>query len=1186
MKHAFNNSIQHGQRRPEVSCRSDALGSANDERPRMVDSENHPENLIDQVRVPDSDALISGNGDQFCETDAARESPDKASSQFLNSVDLNEKRRSKKVSVSSSRSGHSNKRSVQRIRHDSSATDLSLNTKAERDTKPKHEAKPNQNRIANTGSTKSGGTAADALVMQIQTTPALDPEQFPPLVASRSVELGNAKEPQVKPRKKEVKPKGKKPPASQSGKLDREQDSSSIEMVRGESGSTAEGVLETSSALVTQPTSDAHSEPSTCDMKEAQVPNSATETSPTLKSFTKTGSGVIQPVTEPGSSEIDHPKVSMRYGKAQVIRTGIDPSHTVPLSMNVASASDLVAKSETKEPEKVSPVISIAPEKSVTHDSMSARDAPSVITTQTQPRNDQSSVTPTKKSKSSRVKTSPATRSTASNQISSALLPEASKDVALESHRPEVPLRTSSLTTPSNPILTHKKKQKVFTTSKVDIKDLSKDLSKDFSGEIDQECQPKVSTDLTPIRNIEQDKTEQAPKSNASEALKKNLEANNEEPANLRKAPLPSTEPVPKPESEPEEGNPSKEQADTTQRPATSARNLPKKPKRKRAGKKQRSRCKVYHSTSAIGNETETAVNSGSEKPQAPKNLPKPETPYLLDNQYILPQATIKSSQATKNENNVIVVSKTQAAADLLDAIRNQQIEEFTSCDTFEESSQATKNENTVLVVSKTPAAADLLQAIRNQQIEEFTSCDTFEEYAHVKGCNYEPYAAYFQNNATFSTIQSSRLLTSDDSGDDIQPLPHSAGYPKPPGVAQPFAWADQGPQKLRSWDYVDETGAFLILDCYETHLESALNESKSNRKKGKARTDSPQSSDGDTEVLGNPDDSDHLPRRNLNGGGLSSDTDTAIDSQTVSAGVQGLSLAPEQPSKKFTQVSDLPFRQRFPNLDSSPRAKSTMAVLTSSFSPPSSLPFLVIAGDDPLKKGAVGHQITEFTTTLTKPVTPCEGGSSVTKNPLSTVGTTGYEQNIGLLNSTHDDLILDLAIKTPIPSKPKSRERKGHQRGVSHGSVSSSSTPRTPVSATISSLGDSQHLSEAFAAISDRNAAEFAARLKVARSEAPISPPRTPTHGLRPSYAAAALSPTKGSPPISNGEVIQVGGAAVGWHTASWLASEDQAFVDLIDGIGVGLFAKGAMETNSKNVDPWRVPRGETVWGSGSGDP
>lgn len=1123
MKYAFINSIQHGQRRPETACRSDALGSAIDERPWTADSENLPENHMDQARLPDPDGLIGGNGDQFCKTSAARESSDKASSQSLDSINPNEKRVSEKASISSSRSGHSKKKSVQKIQRDSSATDLSLNTKTERDTKPKHEAKSNKNRTANAGSTKSGGIAADAPVIQIQTTPALDPEQFPPLVASRSVEPGVSKEPQAKPSKKVVKPKEKKPPATQSDKSDREQESSSIEMVRGESGSTAEGILETTSALVTQPTSDAHSEPSTCDMNEAQVSNSATEPSATQKSSTKTGSGVIQHVIELGSPEVDHPKATMAYGKAQVTETGNDPSHTVALSMNIASASNVVAKTEAEEPGKVSPVISIAPEKSVINDSMSALDAPSVMITQTQPRKDKSFVTPTKNSKPSTVKTSPATPSTASSQISPAMLLEAPKP--LESHRPEVALRTSSLPTPSIPILTHKKKQKVFATSKVDIED--------FSGEIDQDCQPKDSTDLNPIRNIEQEKIEQAQKSNISESLSNNVEVNHEEPANLQKAALSSTEPG--------EGKPSKEQADTTQRPATSAPNPPKKSKRKRAGRKQKSKSKAVQATSVIG--SETAVDSGSEKPQAQKNLPEPETPYLLDNQYILPQATIKSSPATKNE-------------------------------------------NTRLVISKTQAAADLLQAIRNQQIEEFTSCDTFEKYAHVKGCNYEPYAAYLQNNTTFSTIQSSRLLTGDNSSDDIQPLPHSAGYPKPPGVAQPLAWADQGPQKLRSWDHIDETGAFLTLDCYETHLESALNESKSNRKKGKARTDSRQSSDGDTEVLGTSDDSDHLPGRNLNSGGLPSDTDTTIDFQSISAGVEGLFLAPEQPLKEeVTQASDLPFRQRFSNLDSSPRAKSTMAVLTSSFSPPSPLPFAAIVGDDPLEKGAVEHQITELTATLPEPDTPGEVESSVTKNPLSAVGTTGYEQNIGLLNSTHDDLILDLAIKTPIPSKPKGRERKGHQRGVSCGSVSSSSVPRTPASATISSLGDSQHLSEAFAAISARNAAEFAARLEVARSEAPISPPCTPTRRPGLSYAAAALSPTQGSPPIGNGEVIQVGGPAVGWHTASWLASDDQAFVDLTHRIEAGPFVEGPKEKNSRNVDPWRVPKGETVWGSGSGD-
>lgn len=1108
VKYAFLHAVQHGQRRREASLRDDTLGSTMNEKLRMVRSDDLPENLIDQIQGLDSDALVGGNSDQVSKFGGAREPLGKRSSQSYNSINPNEKRGSKKGSISSSRSEHSKKKSVQKHQRDTSATDLSMNNKTERNIESKHEAKPNQNRTANTGSLEIQGTAADASV--IQTAPGLNSEKFPPLVstdlskpsvAQPSLQIGVSKEPQFKPRKKETNAKENESLVTKSDKLDREQESSSIEMVRGEIASTPQSVPETASALVTEPTLDAHLELSNYSSNEALVPmNEMAGTQPLLMpSPSNTDIGLTQHVIELGSPEVDRPKATAAFEKAHVAGKENELSHTVALS---TSASNVVAKTQPEEPERVPSVVSTAPQKLMVHDPTSASDTQPVIKTQSQPGEDESFVTPTKKPRASIVKTSPVISATTSGQISSAVLPKALKP--LDSHRPEVPLRTSSLSTPSTPILTHKKKQKVFTPVKVDIKDLS--------SEMDHGYQPKGSTDLNPTRNFEEEKTERKmEKSNISQS-KTHIEANQEELENLQKAALPSTEAG--------EGSHSKEKQHTTQRPVISAPNLPKKSKRKASGR-QKSKSKVGQASSVVDNET--TVEIGSVKPQAQKNLPEPETPYLLDNQYILPQVTnINSSKATENEILQFPISKREAA------IR--------------------------------------MQTIRVQAIDEFKSCDTLEKYADLKGRAYEPYAAYLQDKATFSSIHSSTLLTRESLSDDIEPPARSVGYPKPPGLAQPFGWAEQEPPKLRSWGYIGENGTLPEIHSYVSHLDSALNESESIPKNGKARTGSSQSSDKDVEILGTLDDSDRLPERNIKIESIPSSPDTVIGSDIVVADAKDHCSIPDKPLKEEDlQASDLPFRQRYPNLDSSPRAKSTMAVLTSPFSPPSPLPILSTVGDKPLKKGAFEHQIAEVASAATTRV---------------------QKQTLGSAISKRDDLILDLAAKTPVPSTPRGRQRKGHQRGISSGSVSSSGTPCLSASGNRSPLSDSQHLSEAFAAISAHNAAKYATELEIARSQAPLSPPRTPTHRPHLSYAAAALSPTMGSPTISIGEVIQVGSPVGACKSVSEATSEDQAFADIKDRIEVGssITSQKKKEKSRSKDDPWSVPRGETVWGSGSG--
>lgn len=1122
MKHAFRNKmIQHSQQGSGSALPDDTLGSAMGEKPWMVSRHDLPENLIDQGRGPDSDALVGGSSGQFPKTIATGESPDKVSLQSPESMNPNQKRTSKKESISSSRSSHSKTKSVQKAQCDSSATDLSLNSKAERNTKPKHEAKSNKNRIATLG---KEGTVADAPV--IRTAPGLDLEQFPPLVASHSKNLSKSRaaqespetivsqEPQVKPIEKEATAKENERPVFKPDRLDREQKSSSIGMVRGESASTAQSVPENTSALATEPTSDAYSELSICNTNEPRVPVekvAATELLPTSKSPTNTDNRLSQHVIELGSSEVDCPKAT-----AHDVITADDLTHSVSLS---TSTSNVVAKIQAEEPEKGSPVVSIAPQKPPVHSLKSALDTPSVIKAKAQPGEDESYVTPTKKPKASTVNTSSVTSFTASDQISSAELPKTV--IALESNSSEVPLRTNSLSTSSPPIMTHKKKKKVFTPEKVEVKT-----------EIDQGHQPMDSTNLTPIRNIQQENTDhQAEKSNISES-KGNIEENHEQLEILQKAAFPSTEP----------GKESicKQQEDTTQRPPTSATNQPKKSKRKGAARRQKSKSKAVQASSVADNET--TVDSGSEKSQAQKNLPAPETPYLLDDQYILPQVTSNNrSQATENVNPQISADKRKPAL--------------------------------------------CIQALCDQDSNEFQSCDTFEKYAHLKGRIYEPYAAYIQNQAPFSSIHSSRLLNSDTASEDIQPRARSIADPKPPGLAQPLAWADQGPPRLRSWGFIDDIGALPTLDSYESYLESAFNNPESNCEEGKARADSSQSSDNDIEIEGTPDDSDNLPERNLKSGSLSSGTDTSIDSKINLASVEHHCSIPDMPTKEgVTQASDLPFRQLYSNLNSSPEAKSTMTVLTSSFSPPSPLPFPATVDDDPLTKGGSEHQTAEVATMLPEPTTPGKAEPSVSTNTLSAAGATPPKQDLDLLISQVDDLILDVAAKMPVPSTSRGRKHKGHQRGDSSGTVPSCSTARGSASATGSTPDDLQHLSEAFAAITARNQAEFAARLERARREAPVSPPRTPTHRPFRSYAAAALSPTHGSPTVSIGEVLQLGGPVVGGKSVSGAASEDQSFVNLKDRMEVGPSVKNQKQKQKSDSDddPWRVPKGEVVWGSG----
>lgn len=1213
VKFAFQKRIPHDTRRSEAALREETLSSAMNMRPFIVSSHDVPENHIDQARKPDSDALGGGNSGQFSKTSTVRESPDKASSQFTHPMNSNEKRTAKKGSVSSSRSGHSKKRSIQKTQLGSSATELSLNNKAERNNKTKHEAKSTKNETANAGCLGNRGAATDAHV--IQTIPGLNPEQFPPLAVSYPTNLSkpsavqlsfdvetyresqvkpsgkeactnenepaasefdklDREEPQVKPMKKEAMEERNKPPAIKfdelcreepqvkpieeearkkenespatiSDKFDRKQESSSSGMIRAEKASMAQRVSETA---LTEPIFRAHPELSVCDSNEARVSVNqiaVMEPFPTRKPPTNTEIGWSQPVIELGSSDTCRLEASAAYGKTHVAKTRNVLSHTVALPMNPPSASQVVAKTQGKVPENDSSFVSISPQKSVVHDSTPSLDNPSMVVTRIQSGKDELFVTPTKMSMASTVKASPVILSTASGQISSAVSMKAPK--LLESHRPEVPLRTSSLPPSSTPILTHKKKQKVFTPVEVDIKDLS--------GEI-VDCPTEDSTDLNPIRNFEQKKADRhVEKSNISESEgdieenKCNLDESHEEMANLQKAAPPSTIPG--------EVSHSKEQEDTAQHSATSAAMPPKKVKRKSAGRKQKSKSKAGQPSC-----DQTGVDSGPEKPQSMKNLPEPETPYLVDNQFILPQVTTnKSSPATNKENP----HHARTATARYQALRDQERR----------------------------TAAVRLKAIRDQETDQFDSCDNIDDYVRLKERTYEPFAVYLQDKTTFSSIYSSEPVTREIPSEDIGPLARSAGSPKPSDIAQPLAWIDQGSPKLRAWGHIDESGALLMLDSHKSQFESALNESESNREKGKARTNSSLSSDVDIEILGTPDDSDHLPDCNLKGA-------DNTGSEIILKGVDGYRSFPEKLLKEeVTQASDLPFRQRYSNLDSSPRAKSAMALLTSSFSPPSPLPLLATVGGNSSEEVAFDHQKAEVAALLPKQATPDKIDLSVSTNVSSAASTVVHDQYLDSMSSMHGDLLLDLATKTPIPSTPKGKQRKGHRRGSSSRSVSSSSASSTAASATRSSFDSSNHLSEAFSAISVCSASQCVTKSEITRSQASSSPPGTPTHRPHLSYGAAALSPTKGSAPVTSREVIQLGspvvrGRAASFHesdheckTVSGASFEDQAFVSLEDRLESSPSVKSQNEKkkSSSKGDPWRVPSGEMVWGIASDD-
>lgn len=228
--------------------------------------------------------------------------------------------------------------------------------------------------------------------------------------------------------------------------------------------------------------------------------------------------------------------------------------------------------------------------------------------------------------------------------------------------RPQIPPRTSSLLgSPPAPILTHKKKQRVFTPVKEVFGESLPQKPKDGGFEslnrfslLEPESKEKVETlvggsyshnhmDTAVILDVDTpplgEENQTGAQRNGSEAL--------------------ST--VEAAEPPPNEVNQRGEQRDDPKGRSVSAASQRKKSKHKNTAKKGKGKSKENQASVTAVTIVDRTDEVKSRKPNA--NLPAPETPYLVDDQYILPRIQpplIQSSQhKTSSPKNI---QKTESA--------------------------------------------------------------------------------------------------------------------------------------------------------------------------------------------------------------------------------------------------------------------------------------------------------------------------------------------------------------------------------------------------------------------------------------------------------------------------------------------------------------------------------------------
>lgn len=577
----------------------------------------------------------------FSRAKSSRSSPIKAPKNSARRKRYNEKTPSRKTAVFNEESGHDRKNSSQRVHSSTSATNLPTSKNMERHVEKDEEPTTYTNRKEISGPREGREIMADKLMFQ--PPPMDDHVGFPPLVASSAgAILSKTQRPPYFRIGVSTQSQGEaKNPTSKNEMLDdtpgiteMAQGLQGSEKVRGESIPTAQSVQSASSIQVTEPTSDVESNRSECYTIEARLSRDMIPKSQPLQAPTLTQSeGKISQQGIEDSCAAAEPAKDLEAHVPENAKNSIGPVMTTPGSILVEST--LVEES------KMTSVAIPSAVKPIQLNLDLAEPAAIQSPMQTEPTE---LGTPTMNITTLEAKTSPKTPGSDSGQTS---LPHS--NAHHNRRRSEMLSRTSSLSSPATPIVTHKKKLKVFTP-------LKESASQSIEAMV-QEAQPGGSVSLKTVGTVGREMDhiasgkDKKPSPDLFNVSTPTLEQEEVTPINQRKGRTKHSSPSSTVPSSTVFHSTMPSTIPLSTVPPTTPQSL--KPKQKNMAKSSKSKSKGRQISSDLLVD-KTAASSSEEKSRIYQTLPEPETPYLVDNQHVKPKIEKKvhaDSHTTSTDN-------------------------------------------------------------------------------------------------------------------------------------------------------------------------------------------------------------------------------------------------------------------------------------------------------------------------------------------------------------------------------------------------------------------------------------------------------------------------------------------------------------------------------------------------------
>lgn len=816
---------------------------------------------------------------------------------------------------------------------------------------------------------------------------------------------------------------------------------------------------------------------------------------------------------------------------------------------------------------------------------------PSMFATEPTIRGNKLFIAPSKELQDLEIQTDPQTLPCAletllatSGQASSSVL---LNPLLIQRSRPEIPLRTSSLSSPSTAIITHKKKQRAFTPAKTSFNK-----------------SPKIP--LAKIPDYQLEVAEASGESSDMSVTCKTLETVTENGTDHKE----SVNQLLKPSSctSEEENQRHDKEEDTTKAQQTPTSTNRKKSKRRNTAKKSKSQSTGNQYTSALNINITNSASSATRE-HTPVAQPEPETPYLVNDEFILPLFRVGKQVDNTNSDGrekslVKHRTKSLSPSDPISWYLRKKLKFYqpalcAAMGTTESLSSTDSDLSSTSLASEKPKEENLLVAARSDGYSDAIGLPPQTLGWIAQG---EPTVALDEFERIYSaSVKASTKSVEQLANNMTNPTESKLGEGKIPTAT------DHEPGNIHL--LANKTCANMVLDLRtKESLGKAIN------------------------ALNNP--------TGLNSDPSSERTISQDGSQTDDLSLPVRPLVTNMPVEETGgKATDLPFRLMYSDLDSSPRPKLAHAA------GPSSLPQLTSPPQESTLEPFEDQMKEIEAAALHLSARPSESIPLSSSISVSSASTAKIQQTSELRSPQHhindaeettesqvpashdfapwgehgQDSAPSTSRTSSTPSTPTRTSTDASQLGRAtegrvpiNGAIDtsiSSSTPRTPRTSSPSSMDslilkvipEAAIANPTISTRTPRNSISTtcipvgsshheimigeAAKRESSKSEAVSSPPRTPTHKSFASYAAATQSPlkpsaSKGSPPISIGDVIDISGPEGGPQRA--LVIERAS-----DGSPFGHLMSRNSESRTRqrgNIrgDVWRVPRGQRTWGSG----